>query len=67
VLQEDPNAKPQDPVLSGWYVDPRTGQRVFYDSTAGKFFYSGGRCLHPIGYMNPAPKQVAVAPGDKLK
>ena len=67
VLQEDPNAKQQDPILSGWYVDPRTGQRVFYDSTAGKFFTLAGGVYIPLGYMNPAPKQVAVAPGDKLK
>ena len=67
VLQEDPDPKFEDPVLSGWYVDPRTGQRVFYDSTAGKFFTLAGGVYIPLGYMNPAPKQVALAPGDKLK
>jgi hypothetical protein len=67
VLQEYPDPKLVDPVLSGWYVDPRTGQRIFYDSTAGKFFTLAGGVYIPLGYMNPAPKQVAVAPGDRLK
>jgi hypothetical protein len=67
VLQEYPDPKLVDPVLSGWYVDPRTGQRIFYDSTAGKFFTLAGGVYIPLGYMNPAPKQVAIAPGDRLK
>jgi hypothetical protein len=67
LLQEAPGQPLQDPTLSGWYVDQRTGQRVFYDSTAGKFFTLAGGVFIPLGYMNPAPKQVAVAPGDKLK
>ena len=67
LLQEAPGQPSQDPTLSGWYVDQRTGQRIFYDSTAGKFFTLAGGVFIPLGYMNPAPKQVAVAPGDKLK
>ncbi len=67
LLQEEPNQQLQDPPVSGWYVDPRTGQRVFYDASAGKFFTLAGGVYIPLGYMNPAPKQVAVAPGDRLK
>ncbi|MEQ4489562.1 MAG: hypothetical protein AAC990_04250 [Dehalococcoides mccartyi] len=66
LLQEDSDQQLQDPAISGWYIDPRTGQRVFYDSTAGKFFTLAGGVYIPLGYMNPAPKQVAVAPGDRL-
>jgi hypothetical protein len=57
----------QDPSVSGWYVDPRTGQRVFYDSNTEKFYTQAGGVYIPLGYMNPAPKQVAVAPGDRLR
>ncbi|KTB47835.1 hypothetical protein DEALK_06800 [Dehalogenimonas alkenigignens] len=56
----------EDPALPGWYVDPVTGQRVFFDPVAGKFFTVAGGVYIPLGYMNPAPKQVAVAPGDRL-
>ncbi|RAL68842.1 hypothetical protein C1G86_1578 [Dehalococcoides mccartyi] len=28
----------QDPPVAGWYVDPRTGQRIFYDSNTEKFY-----------------------------
>ncbi|MDV2988807.1 MAG: hypothetical protein P3T54_01420 [Dehalogenimonas sp.] len=56
----------EDPVAPGWYVDPATGQHIFYDPVAGKFFTAAGGVYIPLSYMNPAPKQVAVAPGDRL-
>ena len=67
LLQDDSVQQLEDPAVSGWYIDSRTGQRIFYDSTAGKFFTLAGGVYIPLGYMNPAPKQVAVAPGDRLK
>lgn len=67
LLQDDSIQQLEDPAVSGWYIESRTGQRVFYDSTAGKFFTLAGGVYIPLGYMNPAPKQVAVAPGDRLK
>ena len=58
---------PEDPVLAGRYVDTRTGQQVIYDPVTHKFYTLAGGVYIPLGYMNPAPKQVAMAPGDKLK
>ena len=52
---------------AGWYVDPVTGQRIFYDPGTEKFYTMAGGVFIPMGYMNPAPKQVSVAPGDRLK
>jgi hypothetical protein len=58
---------PVDPVAAGYYVDVRTGQQVYFDPNSAKFYTLAGGVYIPLGYMNPAPKQVAVAPGDKLK
>jgi len=56
------------PVLAaGWYVDLATGARVFYDPKTQNFYTLAGGVYIPLSYMNPAPKQVAVAPGDRLK
>jgi hypothetical protein len=52
---------------AGWYVDPQTGQRVFYDPNTQKFYTMAGGVYIPLGYMNPAPKQVTLAIGDKLR
>lgn len=52
---------------AGWYVDPRTGQRIFYDPNTQEFYTLAGGVYIPLDYMNPAPKQVTLAPGDKLK
>jgi hypothetical protein len=57
---------PEDPVLPGRYVDTRTGQQVIYDPATQKFYTLAGGVYIPMGYMNPAPKQVTVAPGDRL-
>ena len=54
-------------LLPGWYVDPQTGQRIFYDPGSEKFYTMAGGVYIPLAYMNPAPKQVAVAPGDRLR
>ncbi len=53
--------------LEGWYVDPATGQRVFFDGETETFYTMAGGVYIPLAYMNPAPKQVAVAPGDRLR
>ena len=56
------------PVLAaGWYVDLATGARVYFDPKTMNFYTLAGGVYIPLSYMNPAPKQVAVAPGDKLK
>jgi len=55
------------PYQAGWYVDPITGQRVYYDPNTQNFYTMAGRVYIPLGYMNPAPKQVAIAPGEKLR
>src|SRR4030042_5098790 len=52
---------------SGWYVDPFTGQRLFYDQESQNFYTLAGGVFIPLGYMNPAPKQVTIGPGEKLK
>lgn len=54
-------------LAAGWYIDPRTGVRVFYDPNTENFYTMSGGVYIPLGYMNPAPKQVPVGPGDKLK
>jgi hypothetical protein len=66
-LQEGPDPSGQEIVAPGWYIDLVTGQRVYYDSFTSKFYTMGGGVYIPLGYMNPAPKQVSVAPGDLLK
>jgi hypothetical protein len=62
VLQEDSPA-----YTSGWYVDPLTGQRLFYDQESQNFYTLAGGVYIPLGYMNTAPKQVSIGPGEKLK
>lgn len=57
---------PQD-YTPGWYVDPRTGQAVYYDATSQSFYTLAGGVYLPLGYMNTAPKQVSIGPGEKLK
>ena len=52
---------------AGWYVDPVTGQPIFYDPNTQSFYTMAGGVFIPLGYMNPSPKQVAVGPGEKLK
>lgn len=53
--------------MAGWYIDVRTGAIVYYDPTADKFLTPQGTVYVPLGYMNPAPKQVTLASGDSLK
>ncbi len=67
VLQDGSNPPEQGLLLPGWYVDPQTGQHIFYDPSSEKFYTLAGGVYIPLGYMTPAPKQVAVAPGDRLK
>jgi hypothetical protein len=52
---------------AGWYVDQQTGMRVFYDPNTLTFYTMTGAVYIPLGYMNPAPKQVTLGIGDKLK
>jgi hypothetical protein len=51
----------------GWYVDPETGQPVYYDGVTRTFYTLSGGVYLPLGYMNPAPKQVSLGPGERLK
>ena len=60
------NTSPQE-YVAGWYVDPNTGQQVFYDPATRNFYTLAGGIYIPLSYMNPAPKQVTVAPGDSLQ
>ena len=53
--------------IPGWYIDPQTGQPVYYDGEAQAFYTLSGGVYIPLGYMNPAPKQVSLGPGEKLK
>jgi hypothetical protein len=51
----------------GWYRDA-AGNRYYYDGN--QWYVSAAGYLYPIqalGYMTTAPKQVTLAPGDKLK
>ena len=64
VLQEGGE---QPEYTAGWYIDPQTGQRIFYDPNTQKFYTLAGGVYIPLGYMNPAPKQVTLAIGDKLR
>ncbi len=52
---------------AGWYVDPRTGAQVYYDPDSQTFYTMAGGVYIPLGYMNPAPKQVSIGPGQKLQ
>lgn len=51
----------------GWYVDPQTGQLIYYNTETRNFYTISGGIYVPQSYMNTAPKQVAVTIGDKLK
>jgi hypothetical protein len=51
----------------GWYVDPETGQAVYYDGETRTFYTLSGGVYIPLAYMNPAPKQVTLGPGERLK
>ena len=55
------------PMASGWYIDPRSGVKVFYDPNTQNFYTQAGGVYIPLGYMNPAPKQVSIGPGERLK
>ena len=54
-------------LTSGWYRVSTTGQLVYYDAASDTLYTAQGGIYIPLGYMNPAPKQVALAPGEKLK
>jgi hypothetical protein len=59
-------------VASGWYTDPATGQRYYYDVVQNQWYVSVGGYLYPLSIiggipMDPAPKQVPLALGEKLK
>ncbi|AQW61794.1 hypothetical protein B1779_00440 [Dehalococcoides mccartyi] len=66
-LQESALGQMPEPSAAGWYIDPRTGERVFYDPDSHKFYTLAGGIYIPLGYMNPAPKQITLAPGEKLR
>ena len=57
----------QEPLVPGWYIDPRTGQRIFYDPDTRNFYTLGGGVYLPLMSLSNPPKQVTVAPGDRIK
>jgi len=65
-LIQPQQAKPLE-YSQGWYVDPQTGQPVYYNPETHNFYTLSGGIYIPLGYMNTAPKQVPVTIGDKLK
>lgn len=52
---------------TGWYRDPVTGQQYYYDALKNQWYVYAAGYLYALGYMEPAPKKVTVAPGDKLQ
>jgi hypothetical protein len=65
-LIQPQQAQPQE-YSEGWYVDPQTGQPVYYNPETRNFYTLAGGIYIPLGYMNTAPKQVSLTIGDKLK
>lgn len=59
----------QQLAASGYYYDPITGQKYYYDATINQWYsVSATGLLYALAaYMNPAPKQVSLSPGEKLK
>jgi len=51
----------------GWYVDTRTGQSVYFDGNTQRFYALQNGIFVPLATWYGAPKQVTVAPGDKLQ
>lgn len=52
---------------TGWYQDTITGQYYYYDAVQNQWYVYVAGYLYSLGYMNPAPKQVSLGPGEKLK
>jgi len=50
----------------GWYWDSNTQQAVYFDASTRKFYTLQSGIFVPLANWNPAPKQVTLAPGDKL-
>ncbi len=50
----------------GWYWDANMGQFVYFDGPTQKFYALQGGVFVPLASWHPAPKQVTLAPGDKL-
>jgi hypothetical protein len=58
----------QQLAVSGWYYDKTTGQRYYYDAVQNQWYVYAAGYLYALAInMNPAPKQVSLAPGEKLK
>jgi len=53
---------------TGWYRDPITGERYYYDAATGKWYLLVSGLLYPlsIDYLSP-PKQLSIIPGDRVK
>jgi hypothetical protein len=39
----------QPEYTAGWYIDPQTGQRIFYDPNTQKFYTMAGGVYIPWG------------------
>ncbi len=59
----------QQLAVSGYYIDPITGQKYYYDAVQNKWYSvtASGLLVALSTYMNSAPKQVSLVPGDKLQ
>lgn len=59
----------QQLAVSGYYYDPITGQKYYYDATQNQWYSvtASGLLVALSSYMNSAPKQVSLVPGDRLQ
>jgi len=53
---------------SGYYYDPLTGNKYYYDVNLDKWYSvtASGLFVALTTYMSPAPKQISLVPGNKL-
>lgn len=59
----------QQLAVSGYYIDPITGQKYYYDAALNQWYSvsATGFLIALTTYMNLRPKQVPLAPGESLK
>lgn len=54
-------------LAAGWYWDINRGIAVYYDPNSQRFYTLQSGILVPLANWNTPPKQVSLAPGDKLQ
>ena len=53
---------------TGWYTDPATGEKYYYDAAAKQWYIQSAGYLYPLTIAKQtAPKTVSIAPGDTLR